>query len=153
MKKMLFVPFFLLVLLAGCKDDEVTPEVSRNGELLKGTWSNNFRTSEYYDDANQLAHKDTATVDVRFEFDGTNMKISNPGVEGVATYTYALPDTGKVDYIVISKNGKVENTYEIVSINESKMVWKQSWEYPTYQKDGKSITARKGTFTFDFGKL
>lgn len=158
MKKILFVPALLLLLLTSCDDkdkEEVTLNEKTNVKLqLQGDWSNNFRTTEYYNDAGEVAHKDTATADVRFRFDESNMEISHPGVEGKETLAYALPDSSDTEYVVISKNGQVQDYWEITSLNDSSMVWEKTVDYAGYEDENKNtITSRRGVYIYDFKRL
>lgn len=155
MKTTLLLSIIFLFLFAGCKEEnDVQPEKYEINQMLKGNWSNNFRVEEYYNDANEIAYKDTATVDVRFEFDGKFLKITNPGVDGVESLTYSVPDTSKTNYIVVTRSAEHRNIFEIVSISETKMVWKKTVDWAGYPNgNGGFITSRKGIYLYEFKKL
>lgn len=184
MKRLLILPALLLLLLSSCKDEEVKPDDNTPpGEetvveepvtdeepgdeeepvadedkglaaKLQGEWSNFFRTTEYYNDAGEVAHKDTATVDVRFEFEENNMYISNPGVVGEEHFNYALPDTSETKYIVLSKDGTQADYFKITESGDSLMVWEKVIEYAGYKDaEGNTITSRRGVYSYEFKKL
>lgn len=91
---------------------------------------------------------------MRFRFDESNMEISHPGVEGKETLAYALPDSSTTEYVVISKNGQVQDYWEITSLNDSSMVWEKTIDYAGYQdENNNTITSRRGVYIYEFKKM
>ncbi|MCJ8163330.1 hypothetical protein MKJ04_00645 [Pontibacter sp. E15-1] len=157
MKRFLLVPA-LVLLLASCdnkdKEEVVLNEKTNVKQELQGDWSNSFQTTNYYNDAGQVAHKDTSTTDVRFHFEGSKMEISHPGVSGKETLTFALPDTSATDYVVISKNGQMQDYWKITAKNDTAMVWEKFLDYAGYRDaNGNMVTSRRGVYTYAFKKL
>lgn len=157
MKRLLLVPA-LLALLASCdtKDkEEVTLNEKTELKLqLQGDWVNRSQTSDYYNDAGQVAHTDSAAADVRFHFEGNKMDISHPGVPGKESLTYALPDTSQTEYVVISKNGVMQDYWKVTARTDSSMVWEKFLDYAGYRDENNNmITSRRGVYTYEFKKL
>ncbi|WP_299823680.1 hypothetical protein [uncultured Pontibacter sp.] len=165
MKKLFLIPAALFLLSSCDKDDnenEITT-LNQKGEVkveLQGEWSNNYKSVLFYNDAGQVAHRDidSAYLDVRHTFAGDNMHISHPNSGARESFTFVIPDSSDTDYIVLFQGQKRLDTYEIVSKNDTSMVWEATVDYAGYRDvdangDSITVTSRKGVYSYKFKRL
>ncbi|PRY05363.1 hypothetical protein CLV24_13044 [Pontibacter ummariensis] len=154
------MPFLLILFLSACKEDEeVEPSVPFPNdnlpikEQLQGRWINHLRIDNFYNLEGEVIRTDSAGVGVIHEFKGNKMDISYANGERVASLMYSLPDTSTAekDYIVFLKDGKVQDYYQITTLNDTSMVWELTVDWAGYvDENGDTITTRKGVYTYEF---
>ncbi|RDV13683.1 hypothetical protein DXT99_18100 [Pontibacter diazotrophicus] len=143
----------MALFLTGCNDDDdpavPTPEPAI-AQLVKGQWSNNFTSEEYYDLDGNVVYADSADVDVRFNFKGNNVDISHPGVEGVDTWVYTFPKQDNENYIYLSQTGKTSVGYDILHMSADSMVWMNEIQWASYDDGSGEETSAKGVYIYRF---
>lgn len=164
MKKLFLIPAALF-LLSSCEKEDENQLTTLNQKAdvkmqMQGEWSNNYKSTHFYNDAGNIAYKevDSLYLDVRHTFSGDNMHISHPNTGSRETFNYAIPDSSETTYVVLSKNGKKQDHYQVVAMTDSTMVWEATvdWAgYPGVNSNGENviITSRKGVYTYKFKKV
>lgn len=155
-----------LFLLSSCDKDEDEDKITTINQKadvktdLQGEWSNYYKSVLYYNDAGEVAFSDIDSLylDVRHTFQGDNMHITHPNSGHKVSFTYQVPDSSQTTYIVFYKGGTMEDYYEIVSMNDSSMVWETTVDYAGYRDvnsegDSITVTSRRGVYSYRFERL
>ena len=160
------MPLVALFLFSSCDKEEEEDEITTINQkvdvknALQGEWSNHYKSVLYYNDAGEVAFSDIDSLylDVRHTFSGDKMDITHPNSGNKASFTYQVPDSSQTTYIVFYKNGQLEDNYQIVSMNDTSMVWETTVDYAGYRDvnsegDSITVTSRKGVYSYWFKRL
>lgn len=111
------------------------------GEAIRGVWFTTSETHEYFNSNNQKVF--TRTVEPGWEYSISELfKITNPQGQRLLRTEYAISNTNGKNYISFSNNGMTE-TYEITSLEQETMSWKQEKTNVTYNDNGEKTAAKE----------
>ena len=149
MKKTILLLFVITAAtLAACKKEkEKKSRKDDLGEYIQRTWYTIDEKSSYYNEANALIYEETDEPGVSYRLNDGEVKFKD--VDKSNTFgSYILSNSDGKDIITVILDGKTE-AYEIVSIDDSLMTWKQELHNVTYIENGQQKNAAKKIYTLN----
>jgi len=154
MKKTILLLLLTGTVLSACKKDKNSKSRKDNlAEYIERTWYTIDEKTSYYNDMNAVAFEESR----EYEDSGdTNIKKYRLN-DGELKYTentkirygsYILSSSAGKNMITLILNGNTE-AYEIVSIDDSLMTWKQEVSEAVYTENGQEKTAAKKVRTIN----
>lgn len=146
--------FILLLLIASVgasackKEKKSTARVDKPiGEAIIGVWITTSETHEYFNANNEKVL--TRTVEPGWNYSINDMfKIENPQGQRQLRTEFTVTNTNGKNYFSFSNNG-VSETYEITSLEQETMSWRQEKTNVSYEDNGPK-TAAKVVTTINF---
>ena len=149
MKKIILLLLIASVGVAACKKEKKsTTRVNKPiGEAILGVWITTSETHEYFNANNEKVF--TRTVEPGWNYSIHEVfKIENPQAQRQLRTEYTITSSNGKNYFSFTNNGLTE-TYEITSLEQETMSWRQEKTNVTYENNG-SQTAAKVVSTINF---
>lgn len=149
MKKLILLLFIAALGTTACKKEEnASPRLDLPlKEGIIGVWITTAETHDYYNASNEKVF--TRTVEPGWNYKvKEDFKITDPQDKLKLTSAYTVSNSNGKNYFSFTANGTAE-TYEIASLTQKTMAWKQEKTNVVYNDNGEK-TAAKVVTTIDF---
>jgi hypothetical protein len=151
MKSLLILPFLILFFLTGCQDKEdVKPDPAF--ELLKGEWVRKLAENVYYNSSGLVENRTNELGIINYTItEGKITTTQKYAADYVFNFTYTTSKSNGKRLLTVTY-GPSSETYELVSITEQNMVWRQEKTDFVYYIGTDWRKAAKYTKTITFEK-
>lgn len=145
MKKLILLVLVAAIAVAACKKEKKsTARVDKPiGEAIIGLWITTSESHDYFNTAGDKIF--TKTVEPGWEYSINDLfKITNPQGQRLVRTPFTVSNTNGKNYFSYEANGITE-TFEINSIQQETMTWKQEKVNVTYEDNGQKTAAKEVT--------
>ena len=130
------------------KEENASPRLDMPlEEGIKGVWITTTETHDYYNASNEKVFTRTGEPGWNYKIKD-DFRITDPQDKLKLTSAYSVSNSNGKNYFTFASNGSAE-TYEIASLTQKTMTWKQEKANVIYNDNGEK-TAAKVVSTIDF---